>query len=76
MRKKPIMSVQGKFLNAVLLGFFGLTVQAVYGSSEEVIHSIDFSRQPESDATNWLRKQGFNFKLDADELIGGVIERG
>ena len=68
MRKKPLKSAHGKLLNAVLLAFFGLTYQTVYGSSESVIHTIDFSNQPESDATNWLRKQGFNFKLDADEL--------
>ncbi len=68
MRKKPIKSAHGKYLYTVLLVFFGIMFQMAHGSTDGVIYSIGFSSQPDSDATNWLRKQGFNFKLDADDL--------
>lgn len=34
----------------------------------EVIHRIDFTGQPDGDATGWLKENGYEFKLDADEL--------
>lgn len=33
-----------------------------------VIHRIDFTGQPDGDATEWLKENGYEFKLDADEL--------
>jgi hypothetical protein len=63
-----IKPVRVKFLRAAPWVFCALMFQSVYGSSEHVVYSLDFSTQPEGDATNWLKKQGFKFKLDADEL--------
>jgi hypothetical protein len=68
LRKILIKPAHVKFLSAALWMFCGLMFQSVYASPERVIYSLDFSTQPESQATNWLRKQGFDFKLDADEL--------
>lgn len=36
--------------------------------AENVIWRLDFTHQPDGDATQWLKKQGFEFKLDAEKL--------
>lgn len=36
--------------------------------AKEVIARIDFTHQPDGDATPWLKRQGFQFKLDAGKL--------
>jgi hypothetical protein len=37
-------------------------------ATEEVILRIDFTHQPDGDATPWLKKEGFELKLDAEML--------
>jgi len=32
------------------------------------LHTIDFSGQPDGPAEEWLKQQGFTFRLDADDL--------
>ena len=34
----------------------------------EVVHTIDFSGQPDGPAAAWLRQRGFIFRLDAEKL--------
>lgn len=34
----------------------------------EVVHTIDFSGQPDGPAETWLRQRGFVFRLDAEKL--------
>ncbi len=36
--------------------------------AKEAILRFDFTHQPDGDATLWLKKHGFEFKLNADEL--------
>jgi hypothetical protein len=35
---------------------------------QEVLYRIDFSRQPDGEAAQWLTEQGFDFQLDAGRL--------
>lgn len=42
--------------------------QPARAASHDVIHRIDFTGQPDGDATRWLRQRGFELRLDADEL--------
>ncbi len=42
--------------------------QAARASSDNVVYMIDFSRESHKDAVSWLKSQGFQFKLDADDL--------
>lgn len=51
----------------LLLGLLMLVPQAEV-AAEEVVLRIDFTHQPDGDATQWLKQQGFEFKLDAEEL--------
>lgn len=43
----------------------GLARQPAFGS---VLYTLDFSQQPDGPATNWLKDQGFVFRLNAEEL--------
>ena len=47
-----------------LLFYFWLTLAVC----AEVVYSLDFSERSEGNAASWLEDQGFNFKIDADEL--------
>lgn len=51
----------------IVLGLFSQTVVA-QGASDKVLHVIDFSQQPNGNAEDWLKKNGFIFALDGDEL--------
>jgi hypothetical protein len=43
----------------------GLARHPALGS---VLYTLDFSHQPDGPATNWLKDQGFAFRLNAEEL--------
>ncbi len=54
------------FLLFFLFGFFyTLPVPVV---SAEVLYKLEFSGQPDGPAGEWLKRQGFIFRLDADDL--------
>ena len=38
------------------------------GASAAPLHTIDFSGHPDGPAGEWLKQQGFTFRLDADDL--------
>lgn len=48
--------------------------------TEEVVHILDFSNQPDGDAKEWLIKQGYLLELDAEKLdmqfTNGQLEIG
>jgi len=37
-------------------------------ASAEVLYRLEFSSQPDGPASEWLKRQGFRFRLDADDL--------
>lgn len=39
-----------------------------FGESRAVVYALDFSKQPDGDAVSWLKRQGFEFQLNAHEL--------
>jgi hypothetical protein len=45
-----------------------LSSETILGASSRVIYRVDFSQQPDGDAVAWLKKQGFEFHLHANEL--------
>ncbi len=47
------------------LSYTGLCVSVV---SAEVLYSLEFSGQADGPADEWLKRQGFIFRLDADDL--------
>lgn len=51
-----------------LFAVSSVATQTVAASSDDVIFTLDFSTAPPVDAANWLKNQGFEFKLDADAL--------
>lgn len=50
----------------VLLLFFTIAIPVHAGT--KLIHSIDFSKQPEGNAIPWFEKRGYLLKLDAYDL--------
>ena len=57
--------VSRQFLLQLILLFISIDVCLASGT---LVHSIDFSKQPEGDARPWLEKKGFLLKLDASDL--------
>jgi hypothetical protein len=55
----------GVFL--LVLGILMLA-QQVEAVTEEIILRIDFTHQPDGDAIPWLKRQRFDFRLDAEKL--------
>jgi hypothetical protein len=53
------------FLCCVTLLF---SSETIFGASSSTIYTFDFSQQPDGDAVAWLKKEGFEFQLSANEL--------
>jgi hypothetical protein len=47
---------------------FMLTVTGVCFAEKKLVHSIDFTTQPEGDAHPWFKKQGYLLELDANDI--------
>ena len=61
------MQVKLKLQSFLLLLFF-YTVSGVCHAERELIHSVDFTTQPEGDAHPWLEKRGYLMELDAQDI--------
>jgi len=46
------------------------------GETPRVVHAFDFTQQPEGEAVDWLRKEGFELELDARALDPRFGEKG
>lgn len=45
-----------------------LSLTAAFGVKAELLHSIDFTGHPDGPAVEWLEDQGFNLRLNAEEV--------
>ncbi len=62
---------------ALAVSALGLVpVPAWSNGGAEVVHSIDFTGQPEGEARTWLREQGFELRMSANELSPRFSDRG
>lgn len=68
MLKRQLRDIRRRLGLATLFAVMCVAAQTVAASSDDVIYTIDFSAPPRVDAADWLRNQGFEFKLGADEL--------
>jgi len=55
-------------MNFRRLAALALLAQARCLAAENPVYVLDFTTQPDGPAIPWLKKQGFEFKLDFDEL--------
>lgn len=49
---------------------------AVAGNAPEVVHAIDFTDKPTGPAVDWLRDDGYEFRLDAEALNPRFSDKG
>jgi hypothetical protein len=63
-----IKRFQIQCLGTILLITFLFLSSALQAYAEEVVFRLDFTHQPDGDATQWLEKQGFEFKRNAKKL--------
>ena len=56
-----------KYLQQLLLLIL-MSATGFTQAGSKLVHSIDFSKQPEGDARPWFEKRGYLMKLDADEI--------
>lgn len=61
------MQVKLKLQSFLLLLFF-YTVPGVCHAERGLVHTVDFTTQPEGDAHPWLEKRGYLMKLDAQDI--------
>lgn len=57
-----------RLLSRVLAGFVFLVWVITPELHADVVYSLDFTSQPDGNAVQWLKKNGFEFKSDADDL--------
>lgn len=55
-------------LSRVLAGLVFLLWVVTPGLHADVVYTLDFTNQPDGNAVQWLKKNGFEFKSDADDL--------
>lgn len=53
---------------SICFALIPLLLIAAASHAEEVVYKIDFTKQANGDATEWLKEQGFDFKRSAAEL--------
>ena len=67
--RSRLMGAERRLLIDLLFPLFGLLyILPVSVVSAEVLYSLEFSGQPDGPAGEWLKRQGFIFRLDADDL--------
>lgn len=64
----PLPDVQGPGWFLLLVLGILILVPQTEATAEKVVLRIDFTHQPDGDATQWLKQQGFEFKLGAKAL--------
>lgn len=59
-----------RFAGGLLAGilFAGTFTGGSLLQAQDVVHRIDFTQQPDGDATAWLKEQGYEFKRNASRL--------
>ena len=65
--RSRLMGAERLSLILLFLLYTGLPV-SVSVVSAEVLYRLEFSGQPDGPAEEWLKRQGFRFRLDADDL--------
>lgn len=61
---------------ALALVYLLAPASTVAGAAPEVVHAIDFTGKPAGDAAGWLRDNGYELRLDAEDLDPRFSEKG
>jgi hypothetical protein len=64
--RSRLMGAERLLFISLLFGLFCIVSVSV--ASAEVLYRLDFSGQPDGPANEWLKRQGFSWRLDADDL--------